>query len=280
MSKADSALSFEGNEHYARGLVRALAGAMIFGFPMMMTMEMWWLGFYLDRLRLLILLVVTIGTLVPLSYFVGFERTGTILEDAIDALVAFAIGATASATMLLIFGLIEPGMSADEIVGKIAIQAVPASIGAVLARGQMGGDQSDSKEKQEQAGYGGQLFIAAAGAIFLAFNVAPTEEVVLIAYKMSSLQAIILIFLSIAALYAFVYALNFQGGEDLPPDVSWPVAIVRHSIAEYGIALAISAYVLWTFGRMDGASLEQIVMMTVVLGFPASLGAAAARLVI
>ncbi len=280
MSKAGSALSFEGNEHYARGLARALAGAMIFGFPLMMTMEMWWLGFYLDRLRLLILLVVTIGTLVPLSYFVGFERTGTILEDVIDAFVAFAIGATASAAMLLVFGLIERGMSADEVVGKIAIQAVPASIGAVLARGQMGGDQSDSEQKQEKAGYGGQLFIAAAGAIFLAFNVAPTEEVVLISYMMSPVQAIILILLSIAGLYAFVYALNFHGGEDLPADVSWPVAIVRHSIAEYGIALLISAYVLWTFGRMDGASLEQIVMMIVVLGFPASLGAAAARLVI
>src|SRR5690606_8564442 len=118
---------------------------MIFGFPMMMTMEMWWLGFYLDRLRLLILLVVTIGTLVPLSYFVGFERTGTLLEDVIDAFVAFAIGAAVSTGMLLVFGLIEPGMSVDEIVGKIAMQTVPASIGAVLARGQMGSEQSDSK---------------------------------------------------------------------------------------------------------------------------------------
>ena len=58
------------------------------------------------------------------------------------------------------------------------------------------------------------------------------------------------------------------------------MAIIRHSVAEYGIALIISAYVLWTFGRMDGASLEQTVTMIAVLGFPAALGAAAARLVI
>ena len=280
MSEAASALSVDGNRHYARGLARALAGAVIFGFPLLMTMEMWWLGFYLDRLRFLILLVVTIATLIPLSYFVGFERTGTLLEDVIDAFVAFAIGALVSAGMLLIFGVVAPGMPANEVIGKIAIQTVPASIGAVLARGQMGGEGSDSKKKQEAAGYGGQLFIAAAGAIFLAFNVAPTEEVVLIGYMMTPLRAIALVLLSVAVLYAFVYALNFHGGEELPKDVGWTVAIIRHSVAEYGIALIISAYVLWTFGRMDGASLEQTVTMIAVLGFPAALGAAAARLVI
>src|SRR5690606_33348048 len=129
MSNSGSALSFAGNAHYARGLARALAGAALFGFPLMMTMEMWWLGFYIDRLRLLVLLVVTMATLIPLSYFVGFERTGTLVEDVIDAFVAFAIGALVSTGMLLIFGIIEPGMSAHEIVGKIAIQTVPASIG-------------------------------------------------------------------------------------------------------------------------------------------------------
>ena len=280
MSEAASALSVDGNRHYARGLARALAGAVIFGFPLLMTMEMWWLGFYLDRLRFLILLVVTIATLIPLSYFVGFERTGTLLEDVIDAFVAFAIGALVSAGMLLIFGVVAPGMPAKEDICKIAIQTVPASIGAVLARGQMGGEGSDSKKKQEAAGYGGQLFFAAAGAIFLAFNVAPTEEVVLIGYMMTPLRAIALVLLSVAVLYAFVYALNFHGGEELPQDVGWTVAIIRHSVAEYGIALIISAYVLWTFGRMDGASLEQTVTMITVLGFPAALGAAAARLVI
>lgn len=280
MGNTGSALSFAGNAHYARGLARALAGAVLFGFPLMMTMEMWWLGFYIDRLRLLVLLVVTMATLIPLSYFVGFERTGTLVEDVIDAFVAFAIGALVSTGMLLVFGVIEPGMSAGEIVGKIAIQTVPASIGAVLARGQMSAERSDSKKKQEEAGYGGQLIIAAAGAIFLAFNVAPTEEVVLIGYMMTPLRAIGLVLLSIGVLHAFVYALNFSGGEELPEDVPWIMAILRHSVAGYGVALIVSAYVLWTFGRMDGASLEQIAMMIAVLGFPAALGAAAARLVI
>jgi uncharacterized membrane protein len=50
--------------------------------------------------------------------------------------------------------------------------------------------------------------------------------------------------------------------------------------AGYGIALLVSLYVLWTFGRTDAVDLAQIAMMAVVLAFPAALGAAIARLVI
>jgi uncharacterized membrane protein len=42
----------------------------------------------------------------------------------------------------------------------------------------------------------------------------------------------------------------------------------------------VSLYVLWSFGRTDGVAVAEIVNMLVVLGFPASLGAATARLVV
>ena len=44
-----------------------------------------------------------------------------------------AILAVAGA-MLLLLGIIKPGMSADELIGKITLHAVPCSIGAILAR--------------------------------------------------------------------------------------------------------------------------------------------------
>ena len=50
--------------------------------------------------------------------------------------------------------------------------------------------------------------------------------------------------------------------------------------AGYGIALLVSLYVLWSFGRTDGVAMAEIANMLVVLGFPASLGAATARLVV
>jgi putative integral membrane protein (TIGR02587 family) len=263
-----------------RGYARALAGAILFGFPLLMTMEMWWLGFYMDRERLFLFLVFTIVMLVPLSYFVGFERTGGLIEDGMDALIAFGIGVIGSAAMLAVFGIITFGMPAGEVIGKLAVQAVPASIGAILARGQLGSARSETKKKEQRAGYPGQLFIMAAGAVFLAFNVAPTEEMILIAYKMTYVHALALILLSIGMLHAFVFALDFRGSEKVPEAMGFPWLLVSRSIAGYGIALIISLYVLWTFGRTDGVSLTRIAMMTTVLGFPAALGAAAARVII
>ena len=58
---------------YAIGLARAFGGANIFALPLLMTMEMWWLGFYLDPLRLALFLVVNFAVLVGLSRFGGFE---------------------------------------------------------------------------------------------------------------------------------------------------------------------------------------------------------------
>lgn len=57
------------------GLARALAGALLFSIPMLMTMEMWFLGFYMERERLLILLLLNLPLLVCLSHRIGFERT-------------------------------------------------------------------------------------------------------------------------------------------------------------------------------------------------------------
>jgi uncharacterized membrane protein len=46
------------------------------------------------------------------------------------------------------------------------------------------------------------------------------------------------------------------------------------------VALLISLYVLWTFGRLDGAGAAETVMAMLVLGFPAAIGAAAARMIL
>ncbi|MBA3486230.1 MAG: TIGR02587 family membrane protein [Lysobacter sp.] len=270
------------SRRYVTSLARAFAGAVLFAFPLIMTMEMWWLGFYMDRQRLVLLLLVTLALLVPLSRMVGFERTSSLSDDVLDAFVAMAVGVIASTAMLLIFGLLEAGMSLDEIVGKIAIQTVPASFGAVVARGQLGSEDKceDQEPGQGRAGYGRQLFQMLAGAIFLAFNVAPTEEMVWIGYKMSALQAMGLVLLSIALLHAFVYALDFRGKEEMPEHMGFWEGLLSYSIAGYGIAVLVSLYMLWTFGRTDGAALAEVVMMTSVLAFPAALGAAAARLII
>ncbi|WP_342250166.1 DUF2391 family protein [Sphingomonas sp. OTU376] len=66
---------------YAIGLARASAGAIIFGLPLLMTMEMWAIGLHIGPARLLLFMAFNLLVLVVLSRFGGFERTATLLED-------------------------------------------------------------------------------------------------------------------------------------------------------------------------------------------------------
>lgn len=265
------------NRDYAIDLMRAFGGAVIFAFPLLMTMEMWWLGFYMDPLRLLLFMVLNLGILLGLSHFAGFRESFSLKEDALDALAAYGVGAVSSAALLALLGVLTWDMTADEMVGKIAVQTVPASIGAMAARSQLGDTES---EGQRRGGYGAQLFLMLAGALLLAFSVAPTEEMILISFLMTPWHGLVLVAVSVTVLHAFVYSLDFSGQEELPDDGGFWHTFLVYSIAGYGIGLGVSLYVLWTFGRLDGVGAGQVAMMTAVLGFPAALGAALARLVV
>ncbi|MDO8901643.1 MAG: TIGR02587 family membrane protein [Phenylobacterium sp.] len=264
---------------FLRGLGRAFAGALIFALPMLMTMEMWWLGFYMEPLRLALLLALTVPMLVGLSRFGGMRPTARLRDDVADALVVLLVAALAAAVTLSIFGILTLGMSAREIIGKIVLQTVPGSFGAMLARSQLGGEPERERQKAQPT-YWGELFLMAAGALFLSFNMAPTEEMVLIAYKMSAWQSVVLALVSLGLMHAFVYALNFRGGSRRPAHVpAWSV-FVRLTVVGYVIVLAVSLFSLWVFGRTDGDGLKEIISATIVLGFPGAIGAASARLLL
>lgn len=261
------------------GLGRAFGGALIFSMPMLMTMEMWWLGFYMDPLRLALLLFVLFPLLVGLSRVGGIRQTSHLVDDVADALVAIAVACLAAAVVLWIFGLIAPGMPLREVIGKVALQAFPASIGAMLAQNQLGGGGGSAEQEAEQS-YWGEMFIMLAGALFLSLNVAPTEEMVLIAYKMTVWQDIGLAVLSLVLMHVIVYAAGFSGTEQAHPAESFFSVFARFTIAGYALVLLVSLYILWTFGRTAGLGIEQILSIAIVLSFPGAIGAASARLIL
>jgi putative integral membrane protein (TIGR02587 family) len=267
------------NRRFAVGLARAFGGALVFSLPLIMTMEMWWLGFYVDRLRLALLVALELPLLVALAHFCGFEETTGVLDAAVDATAAFGVAFVTGAAALSLFGIVRLGMSADEIVGKITLQAVAGSIGALLAQSQFGRVEEEGRKRRE-AGRPGEYFFMAIGALFLAANVAPTEEMVLIAHKMNGWSVLVLSAVSLACMHGFVFAVEFRGQETPPPGTSFASAFLRFTALGYAIALAISAYMLWTFGRFDGIALAEALRQTIVLGFPAAIGAAAARLIL
>jgi len=271
----------ESDRRFLVGLARAFGGAVLFSLPLLMTMEMWWLGFYLDRMKLLIFMVAMVPVLVALDYYSGFEETASWREDLEDGMIAYGVGLIASLVILVLFGIVDPSQPLREIVGKVAVQSVPASFGAVLANSQFAGDRDDAGARREaEAGYAGRLFIMAAGAMFLAFNVAPTEEMILIAYVMTPWHAVALVAASLLMMHGFVYASSFRGAPRVERGTPGWSLFLRNTMVGYVVAAAVSAYVLWTFGRFEDGAFASYLVMTLVLGFPAALGAAAARLIL
>lgn len=281
---AESSKKTACNRRFLIGLARAFGGAILFSFPLFMTMEMWRNGFFMDRFRLALFIFLSIPLLFGLSYFDGFENTNSLKDDAVDTFVALAVGFIASTAILSVLNLINPGMSADEIIGKISLQAVIASFGAMVAQSLLGG--KDDKDKNDESRsltiqYLGQLFLMAAGAIFLSMSIAATEEMILLAFRMTNWHAVILALGTILMMHAFVYAVEFSGQEAVKPKGSsmWS-AFFRYTVVGYAVVLLISFYLLWTFGRADGTGTTELVKSIIVLSFPGALGAAASRLIL
>ncbi|WP_181707025.1 TIGR02587 family membrane protein [Chthonobacter rhizosphaerae] len=265
-------------KEFATGLGRAFAGALIFALPMLMTMEMWQLGFIMEPLRMALLLGLTLPLLVRLSRFEGFRETAALSDDIADALVAVAVAFVTVLAVLWFLGELGPGMSLRELFGKVAVQMVPASIGAMLAQNQLGGE--DGARRRPNTSYGGEIFLMVVGALFLSFSVAPTEEVVLIAYRLSATQELMLAGFTMVLMHGFVYGLEFGGTERPGPGEGFLSVFARFTIAGYAAVLLVSLYMLWTFGRTDGISWEEILSTAIVLSFPGAIGAAVARLIL
>ena len=261
-----------------------MGGAIIFALPLLMTLEMWELGSRITPTRMAALLLATLPMLVFLSAYSGFENTVRIFHDILDAFVAIALAAVAAAITLAAVAVLTPESSFTDSVGKIALQIVPGSIGALLAQSQFGAKEDDDEPSGDEErrgsrpGYAAELGIMAVGALFLGLNVAPTEEIQIIATRASDTHMALLVVFSVVLMHAFVFALEFRG-HHAGAGSAWS-AFVRYSLPGYVVALGLSAFILWIFGRFDGQSLYHALQLSVTLAFPSAVGAAAARLIL
>ncbi len=275
-----------GSMHYWKGVARGFGGALLFSLPLYLTMEMWWLGFYMNPLRLALLLALGLPLLVGLASISGMERTHGKLEAVIGGLTGYGIGVVSSAAVLAVLGILGPADPLPDVVGKIGVQALPAGIGAALARSQLGGDgrhreKARARKKQKHGdSYLAELFLMMAGALYVAFTVAATQEMDLVPYSTDPWHILGAAALTVAVMHAFVYAMEFNGAPEPPENTPWWSLFLRYTCPAYAVALGVSLLLLWLFGRLESAALAWVAMRCVVLGIPAGLGAAAARLIL
>ncbi|MEC9483612.1 MAG: TIGR02587 family membrane protein [Halomonas sp.] len=263
---------------FLTSLARAFGGAILFAFPIMMTMETWWLGAYLSGEKIGLFMLVALPILFGVSRASGFRPTLNWFEDAVDTFVAYAVGLVTVAVFLWLFGVFDLDEPLAQAAGQIGLLSVPCAFGAILASKQLGNQRNSNEQRQspDSTSYYNELGIMVAGALYGAFTVSPTQEMYLIAYKASPWQLLGLIGISLLCMHGFVYSMSFRGEEY----VERKLPFISYTVVGYAISLGMSAYMLWTFDRLDGLSLAAAAMVVIVLSFPASIGAAASRLII
>ena len=276
MTPAAPFVNLDRERAYVSDLGRAFAGALVFNIPLLMTMEMWEQGVVMGRWRLLLFILTGLPLLYGLAYYAGFSKRRGLVNDALDTAVALAVGFVTASLLLILFGVVEWDAPPHQALGMVALQAVPGAMGALLARRQLSGDGGGDTD-ENSASYVGELFLMAGGALFFALNIAPTEEIVLIAYKASPAHILALIAVSILLLHLIVFKAGFAGQEEADRPAA---AFLHFTLPGYAIALGVSLFTLFLFGRADGHSVAGVVQTTIVLGFPAAIGAAAARLLV
>ena len=270
----------ESLREYARGI----AGGLLFSFPLLYTMEVWRAGFIADASDLLLLLLFTYLILLGYNRFAGMHPDVSWASVFIDSVEELGIGFLVSTGVLFMLGRLEAGtMSVDEMMGKIIIAAMAVSIGVSIGTAQLGTNEKEkdkeSRQSKERRSKTGVLVLAFCGAIVVGSNVAPTEEIVIIAIGASPFQILLMAFVSLFLSMLVVFFSNFKGSAvsysgNLVFDITFDTCI------SYLSALAASAFILWFFGRFDGVSFWIGLAQVVVLGVVAILGASAGRLLI
>lgn len=256
--------------------MRGVAGGTILGVPLLYTQEIWLHGRSVAPIVILAGLVVGFGVNFALSSFIGF-RAGRIQRPAEDAFVGMGLSIALSTLLLVLLDRIGAGTSAENALGVIALTAIPVSlgfsVGSALAPA-VGGAMAETIR-----GGGGDLLVAAAGALVFALNIAPTAEPILLAAQLDGVRLLLLVLASVVLPYLMVFYAEFGGREHRVASDGATQGPLTETLLAYVVAFAVSAAMLSVFGRVDapdGAALSRVV----ALAFPASIGAALGRLLI
>jgi putative integral membrane protein (TIGR02587 family) len=270
-----------------RSLVRAFSGAFLFGIPLLYTMEMWWLGDVAGPGHLLLTLATALVANFGLVTAAGFKKERSLFSRVEQTLDAVAVGAVGSAIVLLTLNQINLDQPPLAILAKIVVQALPLSIGASLAnivfddnKDRDGADLKASRVPRWWQALLNDIGATAIGAAFIASNVAPTEEVPMLATRMEYWHLLALIGLTLLTGYAIVFASGFD-----PAAKQDRAHLFQHPATEttisYLVSLLVTFVVLVMMKQISADHPPAFVLtQTLVLGLPAMVGGAAGRIAV
>jgi putative integral membrane protein (TIGR02587 family) len=281
-------------QEYGRGI----AGGILFSLPLLYTMEVWWAGFSLHPWRLAGAVLITLILLLGYNRYAGLRSDAGMLEVLIDSIEELGIGLVIATAVLWLLGRIRSDMPASEIAGKIIVESLIVAIGVSVGTAQLGGgdsdsttdtgmdnaDGADSPANQDRTAGGptsfiSQVVLAFCGAILIAANVAPTEEIIVLAVEIEPWRLLGLALFSIILSTLILYFSDFRSTRRLIPNRGF-FTVFWGATLTYTVALITSALLLWFFGNFEGFAPITCLAETIVLGVAAVLGASAGRLLL
>lgn len=270
-------------QEYGRGI----AGGLLFSFPLLYTMEVWWTGFVASPFQFILVIVFTFGLLLGYNRFAGMHPEATWKDVLVDSVEELGIGFLLSFALLFMLSRINlQEMSTLEVMGKVVIEAMVISIGVSVGTAQlgMGGNEDEDDEakdlkKKRQSELGSLIILGLCGGVLIGGNVAPTEEVLVIGIESNPGHILAMALVSLAMSVLILFYSDFEGSGKKSAKADF-FTIAQQTCVCYLVALGSSALLLWFFGRLDGVSFWTGFAQTVALGVLSSLGTSAGRLLI
>ena len=279
-------------------IIRGACGGFLFGIPLLYTMEVWWIG-SLVKPRLMMIAIALMFTVVLLiNQTEGFRqrRNGLLSYEAvIDTVEAMAIGLVCSAFVLLLLQELTPETSLRESLGKIIFESVPFTFGVALANQLLGDSDSNATEAQTSPPVNNKtkhkqndlyatfadLGATLIGATVIAFNIAPTDEVTMLAAAVSPPWLLAMIATSLLISYGIVFQAGFSNQQKRRQQKGIFQRPSSETIVSYLVSLLAGACMLWFFQKLTFSDPWTMWLAhTLVLGLPATIGGAAGRLAI
>lgn len=284
-----------------RDLLRGAAGGLIFGTPLLFTMEMWFQGTRFSPAHILGLLAFAALVNIAFGYSAGLRahnRDHSIWGAMADAATALALGIVVAVAVLALIGQLQAGESLSGLLGKITLQGAAISLGITFTNRKFprrhGGDGKSgagegryaqlekaplsAEQKQARLDFHNMAAVLG-GAMVFCFSIAPTEEILLISAGRAAPHILLLLGAEALVCYVILYASEFKEKKVFKKTpMQSPAAEVVMTLA---LSLVVSAVLLFLLAEMKAlASPEAFVAAMVTLGFPAVVGGAAGRLVV
>ena len=288
-----------------RAILRGAAGSFLFGIPLLYTVEVWAIGSSTDAVRLLGVQAATFVVVLLLTQIEGFRRSLTIqpIETVLESIEALGIGIVCAAISLLLLRRITLETPLSEALGKLIFEGVPFSLGVTLARSTLERRRSIQRRTLSRSSEEPPLLPAVAvslrnslsralsetladidatliGAIVIAFSIAPTEEIPIIASALPPWWLLLIMAASLLISYIIVFASGFTDRAERAQR-QLLLSPLTETLVAYIVVLIASALMLVFFQQLGSDDpWPEWLGDIIVLGLPASVGGAAGRILV